>query len=233
MKTRLGRLLGLTFIVAVVMFVTVATAMAVEYDETTTDISEKNKVGYWCEDGIKYEPVDTPFIVPAPPAGTTWTLIVLKGGTTNQTHATPKTGETYSHSEHENSHVILCYEEASTTTTEPSTTTSSSSTTSSTSSTTTSSTTTSSTTTTSQPTTRSTVAETTTSSSTTTTVVDPTTTTQLEATTTVPPTTTTTVPTLPVTGIPDDVLPLGVALLVGGVLLLLSASWLGHRRSGS
>jgi len=92
----------------------------------TTDISEKNKVSYWCEDGIKYEPVETPFIVPAPPEGTQWTLIVLKAGTTNETHPYPKQGDTYSHTLHDNSHVILCWEETSdTTTTSPSSTTSS------------------------------------------------------------------------------------------------------------
>ena len=124
-------------LIPLLLLLVAAPAFSQTYEDQTTDISEANKVSYWCEDGIKYEPVDTPFIVPAPPAGTTWTLIVLKGGTTNETHANPTSGQSYSHSAHDNSHVILCWEgEAttdstvpdSTTTTAPETTTSSSTT---------------------------------------------------------------------------------------------------------
>ena len=88
---------------------------------------DANKVAYWCEQGIKIEPVDTPFVVPEPPEGYTWTLLVIKGGTTNQTFENPVVGDSYSHSAHDNSHVILCKEadpETSTTvTTEASSTT--------------------------------------------------------------------------------------------------------------
>ena len=109
------RNLGLISFALLVMIATVA--LAIRPAVATNDISEANKVGYWCEDGIKYEPVETPFIVPAPPAGTTWTLLVLKGGTTNETVDYPVVGQGYSHSAHDNSHVILCWEEPSDTTT--------------------------------------------------------------------------------------------------------------------
>jgi len=86
---------------------------------------ETNQVSYWCDDGVKYEPVDTPFVVPAPPEGTVWTLLVLKAGTTNETIANPVAGQSYAHSEHDNSHVILCWTEVVDTTTTSTTSTSS------------------------------------------------------------------------------------------------------------
>ena len=196
------RNLGLISFALLVMIATVA--LAIRPAVATNDISEANKVGYWCEDGIKYEPVETPFIVPAPPAGTTWTLLVLKGGTTNETVDYPVVGQGYSHSAHDNSHVILCWEEPSDTTT------------TSTSAVTT--TVANSTTTTEVSDTTTTVPVTTTSSSTTTTVPKTTTTTSIPVTTTTtkpaittttmdPPTTTipevqTDIAELPTTGIP-------------------------------
>jgi cobalamin biosynthesis Mg chelatase CobN len=224
-------------------------AYAVVFTGTSADAGETtlNQVSDWCngEDGTKYEePVDTPFIVPAPPDGTVWTLIVLKAGTTNETVPYPVVGDSYSHSEHDNSHIILCWEALSTSTIVVNTTVPDDTTTTTTISPTTTlptSTTTSEavTTTTEQSTT--TTDPTTTSSSTTTTSVDPTTTsTSVDPSTTTEPSTvpqttsTVTTSTLPVTGFnADDVVPFGVALLVVGVVLL-SSSWLvGRLRSGS
>ena len=80
--------------------------------------SDENTVEFWCDNGEKFEPVETPFIVPDPPEGTTWTLLVLKAGTENHSISTPTPGSAYSHpSGKEISHVILCYEESGTTTT--------------------------------------------------------------------------------------------------------------------
>ena len=191
---------------------------------------EENQVEFWCDSGgVKYEPVDTPFIVPEPPEGKTWTLLVLKGGTTNEVIPLPVVGQGYSHSAHDNSHVILCWEdeEVTTTTTAPTTTTTSPTTTTTTtrpSTTTTSSsttttvpvTTTSSSTTTTDPTTTTTKPVTTTSNPTTTSVV---------VTTTDPPTTTTvTVPTtLPVTG-PSVNMDLGWLALFALALIVLAGA---------
>ena len=138
--------------------------------------TDSNQVDFWCEDGMKFEPVDTPFIVPEPPPGATWTLLVLKGGTTNETVVNPVVGQAYSHSTKDNSHVILCYEEEVT----PSTTT-----TSTTTSTTTTAPTTTTSTTVPTPTTTTTIPTTTTTSEppTSTTTVPPSTT----STTEVPP----------------------------------------------
>lgn len=204
---------------------------AVAYGQTNPDA---NKVAYWCEPdgnfelfadtGVKYEPVDTPFIVPAPPEGKIWTLLVLKAGTTNETVAYPVVGQGYQQgTDKDNSHVILCWE-----VNEVTTTTSTSTSTTSTSSTTTStpSTTIPGTTTTVQPTTTSssttTIPATTTSPPTT----DPSTTTSLDettttlATTTVPPVTE---PTLPVTGVEVGGLgALALALLALGGLTVFA-----------
>ena len=211
---------------------------AVAYGQTNPDA---NKVAYWCEPdgnfepfadtGVKYEPVDTPFIVPAPPEGKIWTLLVLKAGTTNETVAYPVVGQGYQQgTDKDNSHVILCWEvnEVTTTTSTSTSTTSTSTSTTSTSSTTTStpSTTIPGTTTTVQPTTTSssttTIPATTTSPPTT----DPSTTTSLDettttlATTTVPPVTE---PTLPVTGVEVGGLgALALALLALGGLTVFA-----------
>ncbi len=103
--------------------------------------SDENTVSFWCDNGEKLEPVDTPFIVPDPPEGTTWTLLVMKAGTENHTIPAPLPGESYAHPNgKEISHVILCYTiimdtpststttptTSSTTTTDPASTTSSS-----------------------------------------------------------------------------------------------------------
>lgn len=115
---------------------------------------DENQVEFWCETGIKLEPVDTPFVVPDPPEGnTTWTLLVLKAGTENDPIPNPIPGNSYTHSNgKEISHAILCYEQngtgstttsttaptsTSTTTTDPATTTSSSTSTTATPTTTT------------------------------------------------------------------------------------------------
>ena len=93
--------------------------------------------------GIKIEDPDTPFVVPTPPEGTTWTLLVLKAGLVNDEISTPAPSSVHHHSSgKEISHVILCYGNGdgsttssttsttvtvpSTTTTAPATTTSSS-----------------------------------------------------------------------------------------------------------
>ena len=185
---------------------------------------DENKVEFWCNgtDGIKYEPVDTPFIVPAPPEGTTWTLIVIKAGTTNETNTNPIPGTSYAHSEHDNSHVILCWETVTTTTT---TTILTTTTTTPTDSTTT--TTTTASTTTTDPASTTSSSTTTTSSPTTTTSSSSTTTTLGTTTSTVPPSTPTTTPPvdppteLPVTGanlMSFTVLGL-VALLTGALVV--------------
>ena len=73
--------------------------------------TEGNQVDDWCETGIKYEPVATPFVVPDPPEGTTWTILVLKAGTENSVVTDPVPGQAYSHPNgKEISHAILCYE---------------------------------------------------------------------------------------------------------------------------
>ena len=112
MKPRTILTASITFLVLAVLIMAIPVGAATVPDE--------NKPEFWCGDnGVKIEPVDTPFIVPAPAEGTTWTLIVLKGGTTNETHSSPLQGDSFSHSLHETSHVILCYETLTTTTTLP------------------------------------------------------------------------------------------------------------------
>jgi len=94
---------------------------------------DTNKVEYWCPNGgIKYEPVSTPFIVPAPPDGKVWTLLVLKAGSEqggsveeeNQQFPNPVVGQAYSRTDGKGiSHAILCYDNTPTTTTMKTTTT--------------------------------------------------------------------------------------------------------------
>jgi hypothetical protein len=86
--------------------------------------TDSNHVDFWCEVGVKFEPVDNPFIVPEPPDGYVWTLLVLKSGATagqNETFVNPVVGDGYQHTLGENSHAILCKElipdETTTTTT--------------------------------------------------------------------------------------------------------------------
>jgi LPXTG-motif cell wall-anchored protein len=95
--------------------------------------STSNDVFYWCaQGGVKYEPVSTPFVVPDPPDGYVWTLLVVKAGSDDVGHGpgndapivNPVVGQSYSHSTGKrNSHVILCMEPAPTTTVPGSTTT--------------------------------------------------------------------------------------------------------------
>ena len=188
---------------------------------------EANQPDFWCEpgQGLKIEPVATPFVVPVPEEGTTWTLLVLKGGTTNETVVNPIPGQGYSHSVAANSHVILCWETAAVTTT-----TSSSTTTTTTSSTTTSTTQPTTTTTTTDPATT-TSSSTTTTDPTTTTTTSPTTSTS-EATTTTDPVTTTTVPILPVTGFDNVPLTITAAVLIVAGLAVLTGSYLYRRDDG-
>lgn len=215
------------FGVLLLVFAAVFTGQATAGEDT------KNQVADWCDNGVKHEPVDTPFIVPEPPSGTVWTLLVLKAGTTNETVPYPVAGDSYAHSEHDNSHIILCWEESSDTTT--------TSTTVDTTTTTTSSiptTTVPKTTTTTEPTTTTTAPVTTTSSSTTTSVDPTTTSTSVDpSTTTVPSTvpqttsTVTTSSTLPVTGVDTGPLALaGLALVLLGSLSLVALRAIGFGR---
>jgi LPXTG-motif cell wall-anchored protein len=191
--------------------------------------SEANKVSDWCEPddaGVKYEPVATPYVVPEPPEGKTWTLLVIKSALVNDQFPNPVVGQSYTAvSGKDISHVILCWGDRpviiTTTTTEPTTTT-----TTSTSTTTTS-------TTTLPPSTTTTEATTTTSSSTTTSTTTPSTTTTsttaTTSTTTVPPTTTTQPPEeLPYTGI--DIGPL-LGIMAGLFTLGGAALWGTRRKS--
>ncbi len=76
-----------------------------------------NSVAYWCgssENGIKYEPVSDPFIVPAPPAGFDYTIAVVKAGSgpdENFVVQNPVAGDALSYPDDspENRHVILCW----------------------------------------------------------------------------------------------------------------------------
>jgi len=197
----------------------------------------ENQVAFWCEPddaGQKFEPVDTPFIVPEPLEGTTWTLLVLKAGSgegANETVVNPVVGQGYSHSSgQDNSHTILCFEDEVTTTT---TTTTTSTTLPSTSSTTTSV----PSTTTTEPSTTTTDPGTTTSSSTSTSTTLPVTTTsagttsssEASTTTTDPSTTTTTTkaPELPNTGANI------AGLFIAGIgLIALGGATLVWRRKG-
>jgi hypothetical protein len=88
---------------------------------------DANQVSYWCPNGgVKYDPVDTPFVVPPG----TWTLLVLKAGSeestdvVNQQFTNPTVGSSYVRDDGKDiSHAILCYGVPPTTTTAGSTTT--------------------------------------------------------------------------------------------------------------
>jgi hypothetical protein len=211
--------------------------------------TDSNQVGYWCETGVKYEPVDTPYVVPEPPADSAWTLLVLKAGSgegSNHVVENPVVGQAYTHPNDKNiSHVILCYEGengttttgppvtvATTTTTNPSDTTTTTDPTTTTTVPETSTTTTSSTTTsTTQPTTTTSTTEPTTTSTTespsTTTTLGTTTTTVVATTTTDPPVTTTTAgpDELPYTGLEMAEWFALAVLLIGVGSLLLAGTW--------
>ncbi len=87
--------------------------------------TDSNQVDFWCDEGIKIEPIDTPsYTVPPPPDGFTWTLLVVKSATDNETFPNPIPGQSYTPSNgHDVSHVILCMEPIPTTTTTSTTTT--------------------------------------------------------------------------------------------------------------
>lgn len=180
--------------------------------------TDSNQVDFWCESGVKHEPVDTPYVVPEPPADSVWTLLVLKAGSgegSNHEVAYPVVGQAYEHpTGRDISHVILCYEEesGSTTTTQATTTTTTEPPSSTTTSTSSTSTSTSTTTSTTQPTTTTS----TTSSTTTSTTQPPSTTTTLGTTTTTvvveDTTTTTAVVTTPTDPPPPTRIPAGNSL---------------------
>lgn len=91
--------------------------------------TDSNQVDFWCEEGVKIEPIGTPsYTVPQPPDGFTWTLLVIKSATDNEVFPNPVPGQSYTPSKpHDVSHVILCMEPVqvttTTTTTAPTTTT--------------------------------------------------------------------------------------------------------------
>jgi hypothetical protein len=200
-----------------------------------------NNVGYWCESqeaGVKYTPIE-PFVVPEPPTGYIWTLLVIKAGSTgnsvdeeNFVVQNPVVGNVYAWEgtwqgepvSKAISHVILCVEASEQTTTTTSTTTTVVTTTTPESSTTTETATTSTTSSTTVPTT---TAPTTTQPS-----AVPTTT---DLTTTEPP---------PVGGVPAGggamaastnwnwLMTVGVVLLVVGLLLAMLYNYLDSRKRG-
>jgi len=87
--------------------------------------TDSNQVDFWCDEGIKIEPIGTPsYTVPPPPDGFRWTLLVVKSATDNETFPNPIPGQSYIPSNgHDVSHVILCMEPIATTTTTSTTTT--------------------------------------------------------------------------------------------------------------
>lgn len=189
---RKARTAGLALIGAILLTLGGVTAASA----TGSPPPNTNEVAYWCEGGhgIKYDGLtSTSFVVPAPPNGFVWTLLVLKAGSdqsvetgANETFPNPVVGQSYSHSSGKTlSHAILCKTYAPTTT-QGSTTTAASTTLATTTTlgtTTTQGSTTTIATTTTKP------QETTTTASTSTTIG----TTTTAATTTVPQTTTTSI----------------------------------------
>ena len=99
---------------------------------TGTPPPNTNEVAYWCADGhgFKYDGLTTTgFVVPAPPTGWHWTLLVLKAGSDqstdgeNEPTVNPVVGQTYYHPSGKTlSHAILCKAPDGTTTTYTSTT---------------------------------------------------------------------------------------------------------------
>ncbi len=85
----------------------------------TARATDSNQVDFWCDEGIKIEPIDTPsYTVPPPPDGFTWTLLVVKSATDNETFPNPIPGQSYTpRNGHDVSHVILCMEPVATTST--------------------------------------------------------------------------------------------------------------------
>ncbi len=87
--------------------------------------TDSNQVDFWCEEGVKIEPVGTAsYTVPQPPGGYTWTLLVIKSATGNEEFPNPIPGRSYTPSNgHDVSFVILCMEAVQPTTTTTSSTT--------------------------------------------------------------------------------------------------------------
>ena len=114
---------------AVVVAAFVSGLFVVAVFNGSAQATDSNQVDFWCDEGIKVEPIGTPsFTVPPPPDGFTWTLLVVKSATDNEVFPNPIPGQSYTPSNgHDLSYVILCMEPPSTSTT--STTTSSSTTT--------------------------------------------------------------------------------------------------------
>lgn len=81
--------------------------------------TDSNQVDFWCEEGVKIEPIGAPsYTVPQPPDGFTWTLLVIKSATDNEVFPNPVPGHSYTPSNgHDVSHVILCMEPVQVTTT--------------------------------------------------------------------------------------------------------------------
>ena len=200
-RTLTAILVAIAGAVTVVTFALVADSSA----QYLPQDPEYNDVEYWQSNGyeycVKYDPVDTPYLVPAAPEGGTWDLLIIKAGAgdqANQLIDDPAVGTTYEHSSDKDiSHVILCvvtYPPPTTTSTTSTTTEPTTSTTEVTTSTTEATTTTEPTTSTTEPTT-STTEPTTSTTEPTTSTTEPTTWTTEPTTSTTEATTTTTEPT--------------------------------------
>jgi len=95
---------GLMAVLAVWAIAACGTSRELESGNNTPNT---NSVEYWCPNGgIKYEPVATPFVVPSPPSGKVWTLLVLKAGNEetsveveNETFPNPVVGQSYARSD--------------------------------------------------------------------------------------------------------------------------------------
>ena len=215
MRTR--AVTSLTVVLAAIVGVSLVWVSASSADTYLPQDPQYNNVSYWQSQGyeycVKYEPVATPYSVPAPAGGGTWDLMIIKAGAgddANQLVSGPTVGGSYGHSSGKDiSHIILCVVQTPTTTTTSTTSTTttvpttSSSTTSS--STTSSSTTTSSTTSTSQPEVSGSTTITTTTLPTTTVTTVPTTSTsqpEVSGSTTIATTTTEPSTTVPSTTVP-------------------------------
>ncbi len=111
---------GARAVVMVAMALIVGLFVVLVFDGSAR-ATDSNQVDFWCDEGIKIEPIGTPsFTVPSPPGGFTWTLLVVKSATDNQLFPNPIPGQSYTPSNgHDVSHVILCMEPTSTTTTTP------------------------------------------------------------------------------------------------------------------
>lgn len=125
MPLRLGRS-GTRAVVLMVAVFVLGLSVVVLFNGSARAI-DSNQVDFWCDEGIKIEPIGTPsYTVPPPPNGYTWTLLVLKSATDNEEFPDPIPGQSYTPSNgHDVSHVILCMEPWQPTTTTTTTTTTS------------------------------------------------------------------------------------------------------------